>query len=260
MKCIRLIIFLFPFFVLSQEKITINLKDSIQLKVEKIWGIDTFGTIYASKEDDTFFKKTKDTLVTYTNYQLGEVTSANAFNPLRINLFYQDFNTVIILDNRLAEISKIDFNTQSEYKNVTFISTGYSNTLWLYNQDKQYLELYDYINDTILVKTVPVQAKVLDLKSDYNYCYLLTEEALYIYNYFGSLEKTIPNLGYERMAFSKANLILKGKNKLSLLQKNKSEISPIEYPEMLINQFLVTNESLYLYNDNKLTEYQLKIE
>ena len=253
-------ILIFPSVLLSQNDIQLNLKDSIPLKAEKVWGVDTFGTIYASKEDDTFFKQTKDTLITYTNYQLGNITSANAFNPLRINLFYQDFNTVIILDNRLAEISKIDFNTQSTYKNVTHVSTGFSNTLWLYNQDKQYLELYDYLNHQIKVKTVPIQSQVLDLKSDYNFCYLLTEKALYVYNYFGSLEKVFPNEGYEKMAFSKTNLILKGEHNLALLQKNKQDIVPVKHPEILINQFLVTNESLYIYNSKKLIEYQLKIK
>ena len=87
MKSIISIFFVLPTFLVSQENVKLVLKDSIHLDTEKVWNIDTFGTIYASKEDNTFFKKTKDTLITYTNYQLGEVTSANAFNPLRINLF-----------------------------------------------------------------------------------------------------------------------------------------------------------------------------
>ena len=81
--------------------------------------------------------------------QLGNITSANAFNPLKINLFYKNFNTVIILDNRLAEIFKIDFNTVQPYKNVSHISTGYDNTLWIFNPDLQQLELFDYKTNQI---------------------------------------------------------------------------------------------------------------
>ena len=48
------------------------------------------------------------------------------------------------------------------------------------------------------------------------------------------------------------------KGKISILPKNNSEIIPITHPNLLINQFLVTNETLYIYNDEKLRRYQLK--
>ncbi|WP_431158943.1 hypothetical protein [Winogradskyella poriferorum] len=232
----------------------------MEVDVQKIFGIDTFGTMYYSTDDNTFNKRTKDTIITYTNYQLAEISTANPFNPLKINLFYQDFNTAIILDNRLAEVFKIDFNTTVPYKNVTFISTGFDNTIWIYNQDLQQLELYDYKTNKIRLKTVPVQSEVLDLKSDYNFSYLLTKNYLYIYNYFGSLVKKFENKGYDSLAFSKANLLLKEKNKLYVLTKNNDEIKAIDHPNLLINQFLVTNESLYIYNDGILRQYQLKLE
>jgi hypothetical protein len=235
-------------------------EDSTKIDAKSIFGVDTFGTFYYTTEDNTFYKKTNDTIITYTNFQLNEITTANTFNPLKINLFYEDFNTAIILDNRLAEIFKIDFNTILPYKNVSFISTGFDNTLWIFNQDLQQLELYDYITNKIRLKTVPIQSQILDLKSDYNYCYMLTEKYLYIYNYFGSLVEKHINPGFEKMAFSKAYLILKKENKLYILPKNSSQIMPIEHSNLLINQFLVTNETLYIYNDGMLSRYQLKLE
>ncbi|GAA4240376.1 hypothetical protein [Winogradskyella damuponensis] len=256
--------FLFSLFCFSQEKtqqrITATLKDSIKIETKAIFGIDNFGTLYYTTENNSFNKKTKDTTITYANFQLGEITSANTFNPLKISLFYKDFNTVIILDNRLAEISKVDFNTIHPYKSASFVSSGFDNSLWIFNQDYQYLELYDYKTNKIKLKTVPVQSIVLDLKSDYNYCYLLTENFLYIYNYFGSLIQKIENTGYERLAFSKAYLLLKKAEKLYFLEKNGSKIKPIQHPKMLIKQFLVTNETLYIYDQEILREYQLKTE
>ncbi|WP_299525729.1 hypothetical protein [Winogradskyella sp.] len=237
-----------------------HLKDSTLLKAKDIFGIDTFGTLYYSTDDNTFNKKTKDTTITYTNFQLSEITTANAFNPLKINLFYQEFNTVIILDNRLAEVFKIDFNTTQPYKNVSFVSTGFDNTIWIFNQDLQQLELYDYKSNKIRLKTVPIQSEILDLKSDYNNCYMLTENYLYVYNYFGSLIAKHKNEGYENMAFSKAHLVLRKAESLCILSKNSGEIKPISHPNLLINQFLVTNESLYIYHDEILRQYQLKPE
>lgn len=254
------IIFFLSFMSFAQKPIKTIFKDSLRFKANTLFDIDSFGTLYFSKEDNSFNKKTKDTTITYSNFQLGEISSANAFNPLKVNLFYQDFNTVLILDNRLAEIYKIDFNTIQPYKNVSFVSTGFSNTLWLFNLDKQHLELYDYKTNTVKLKTVPVQSNVLDLKSDYNYCYMLTENFLYVYNYFGSLIGKYKNEDYEAMAFSKGHLVLKKENQLYILSKDDTIITPIKHPNLLINQFLVTNETLYIYHNNLLRQYQLKTD
>ncbi len=254
------ILFIFHFASFSQKQVNASLKDSIAITVETLFGIDTFNTLYYTTEDNAFLKKTNDTLIAYNNFQLGKITSANVFNPLKINLFYQDFNTVIILDNRLAEIAKLDFNTQNPYKNVSHISTGFSNTLWLFNQDNQHLELYDYNTNTVQVKTLPIPSNVLDLKSDYNYCYLLTENYLYIYNYFGSLIQKHKNEGFSNMAFSKGHLVLKAGNSLFLMAKDNLEIKPISGIKKSISQFLVTNQSLYIYCNQKLFTYHLKID
>ena len=252
--------FLFSYGLFAQEQIQMHIKDSTAFEAKDIFGVDTFGTFYYSTDDNTFNKKTKDTIITYTNFQLSEITTANAFNPLKINLFYRDFNTVVILDNRLAEVFKIDFNTTQPYKNVSFVSTGFDNTLWIFNQDLQQLELYDYKSNTIRLKTVPIQSEILDLKSDYNNCYMLTEKYLYVYSYFGSLIAKHPNDGFLSMAFSKAHLLLRKEDSLYLLSKNSDEIKPILPTNLLISQFLVTNETLYIYHDEILRQYQLKLE
>ena len=254
------VFFLISISVFAQNDVQLQLQDSVALEAKSIFGVDTFGTLYYTTEDNTFNKKTKDTTITYTNFQLSEITTANAFNPLKINLFYQDFNTVIILDNRLAEVFKIDFNTTQPYKNVSFVSTGFDNTLWIFNQDLQQLELFDYKSNTVRLKTVPIQSEILDLKSDYNNCYMLTENYLYVYNYFGSLIAKHPNTGFTSMAFSKAHLVLKKDDGLDILSKNSDEIKPILDSNLLISQFLVTNETLYIYHDEILRQYQLKLE
>ncbi|NRD23312.1 hypothetical protein HNV10_08665 [Winogradskyella litoriviva] len=262
-KLIYLFLF-FSLFCFSQQEtekyISATLKDSVSIEAKNIFGVDNFKTLYYTTKNNSFHKKTKDTIITYSNFQLGEITSANTFNPLKINLFYKDFNSVVILDNRLTEISKIDFSTIQPYKNVSFVTSGFDNSIWIFNQDFQILELYNYKTKKIKLKTVPVQSNVLDLKSDYNYCYLLTENYLYIYNYFGSLIRKIKNTGYEKLAFNEAHLVLKKENQLFLLEKNESEIQPIEHPKMLIKQFLVTNETVYIYDEKLLRYYQLKIE
>ena len=53
-------------------------------------------------------------------------------------------------------------------------------------------------------------------------------------------------------------IVLKKGNSLFYLKKESTELSPIKIPNLLINQFLVTNETLYIYNDETLQKFQLK--
>ncbi len=241
----------------AQQSIELTLLDSKDLKVDQILSVDAFKTLFYIK-DNTVYKTSQQGTYNYNTLQLGSITSANSFNPLKINAFYRDFNTVVILDNRLAEIFKIDFNTIDNYKNVTHISTGNDNTIWLYNQDTNQLELYNYLTNTTRAQTLPIAETVLDLKSDYNFCWLLTEQHLYVYNYFGSLIKKIPNAGFTRLAVSNENCILLKKDTLFLLKENTEEVIPLELPQLLINQFLLTNETVYIYDLEKLHRLLIK--
>jgi hypothetical protein len=258
MKQICYILFFISLATIAQQPIEISLVKKTDIVLDTLVTVDNFGTIFYLK-DNVILKKTKDKTITYNNLQLGHIASANAFNPLKINLLYSDFNTVIILDNRLAEIFKIDFNALSPYKNVSHISTGHDNTIWLFNQDLQKLELFDYKTRTNRAQTVPVQSRVLDLKSNYNFCWLLTKNYLYVYNYFGSLIKKIKNIGYTALTETNEDVILKREDSLFYLKKNSHNIIPINTGNLLISQFFATNETLYIYGSKTLQEFQLKI-
>ncbi|MDO6759125.1 hypothetical protein Q4566_02840 [Tamlana sp. 2_MG-2023] len=257
MRSIKIILFLISATVFAQESIEAEFLKTKALNAETLISIDNFGSAYYVT-NNVFHKKDDSKTITFSNLQLGDLFTVDTFNPLKINLFYKDFNTVIILDNRLAEIFKIDFNQITPYKNVSQISAGYDNTIWIFNQDLQKLELFDYKTKSSRAQTVPVQSAVLDLKSNYNYCWLLTENYLYMYNYFGSLIKKMKNTGFTSFAESNENIILKKENTLFYMKKNSEQLTPIKTGNLLINDFFVTNETLYIYTNKSIQEFKLK--
>ena len=259
MKQLIYILFLWSGSIYAQEAIEVTPLKKIPFAAEKLIGIDNFGTVYYS-DNRSLYKQTDQETLNYSNIQLGNITSANTFNNLKINLFYKNFNTVVILDNRLAEVFKIDFNTQNLYKNVALVSTGYDNTIWVFNQDMQQLELFDYKTLKTRAVTMPVDSQALSIVSNYNFCWLLTEKSLYIYNYFGSLVAKLPNNGFTEMSESNGHIVLKKDQTLTYLAKDSEIFVPIQLPELLIKQFLVTNETLYIYDQENLHQFQLKIE
>jgi hypothetical protein len=256
MRFIKFFILLLSSSIVAQSSITAKFIKKEALNVDKIVDIDNFGTTYYIN-NATFYLQTKDKTINYSNVQLGNITSANTFNSLKLNLFYKDFNSVVVLDNRLAEIVKVDFNFLEPFKNLTHVSTANNNAIWLFDQNTQQLELFDYISRKTIAKTLPIDHPIIDITSNYNFCWLMSSTFIYAYNYFGSLIYKIPNNGYTSLKVSHENLFLLKENQIFFKGKNTTEIKEIKLPQLLINQFLVTNETLYIYDHEFLYQYQL---
>lgn len=259
MKPLYYIFILISFSALAQQSIQTELIETVNFKADSLIGINNFGTTFYTL-NHSLIKKEDNKTHRYSNIQLGPITAVNSFNPLKISVFYKAFNTVTILDNRLAEIYKIDFNQINPYRNISHSSTGSDNTIWIFNQNIMQLELYDYRTNTTRAKTIPIENNILDLTSNYNFCWLLTKKYIYKYNYFGSLVSKIPNTGFTKIKENNGNLVLKKENTLFYKAKDAELIVPISIKNLLINQFFVTNEIVYIYTGGLLHLYQLKLK
>ena len=258
MNVFKYFAFLFSLSVFSQNTISIVQHTKTPLQADALIEIDNFNTSYFLR-NNTLIKINESENYSYSNVQLNEITSANVFNPLKINVFYKAFNSALILDNRLAEILKIDFNLIKPFRAVTHISTGNDNTIWIYNENTLQIELFDYKSNKSRIVTLPNEGDILDLESNFNFCWLLTTEYIYVYNYAGSLIDKYPNEEYTNIEEKNGNLFLLKDDQLLFKPKNSSKIEALEIPKLLINQFLVTNETLYIYTDEMLHKFQLKI-
>jgi hypothetical protein len=258
MKAFKYLLFLLTFSMFAQQSIEVSFVNKTKLYAKTLVGLNSFDSPFYINNNDSFITEKGNIEFTYSNIQLGQITTANSFNPLKINLFYGAFNTVVILDNRLSEMFRIDFNSIQPFKDITHVSTGNDNTIWLFNQNIQQLENYDYKTNTTRVQTLPIQAKVLDLKSNYNFCWLLTNDYIHTYNYVGSLLSKINNTGFTKLVEMNGNLILQKENQLFYLDKDTKIFTELKIPKLLIKQFLVTNQTLYIYDDEYLHQYRIK--
>ena len=256
MQLINYTIFFLSFSMLSQESISTTLIAKTKLDIDTLVQINNFGALYYIK-DNTFSIQNKNNTLNYSNVQLGQISSANAFNSLKTNVFYKDFSTVVVLDNRFTEIIKTNFNNLQPFRDITHVSTGSDNTIWVFNQNTQQLEVFDYITNKTRAKTLPIDGNVIALYSNYNFCWVVTASFMYCYNYFGSLISKTANNGFSALKENNGNLYLLKQNKLFLKAKNSSEIQTIKLPQLLIKQFFVTNETVYIYDGKFLYHYQL---
>ena len=106
-----LIINFLCFSLQSQEVIPAVKQSDTQLTCDIFLGFDNQKSIYSLK-NNILTKNSDGITYQYNNLSLGKITNVDFQNPLQIVIFYKNFNTVVLLDNQLNEIKKIDFNLQ----------------------------------------------------------------------------------------------------------------------------------------------------
>ena len=240
----------------SQTSLTANLVESIPLECSRFIGVDQFESVYYL-ESNTLFKKTKNGLQNYSDLNKGTVSSVSVFNALKLALFYKDFNSVTLLDNRLADLITIDFNILSPLKTLSHISYGNDTTFWLFDSNALQLELFDYNSSKTRVKTVPFQNEIIAMDSDYNTCWVLSENDLQGYNYIGSLISKLPHEGFTDLKLWNGILFFKKNNTIYYKLKDSDAFLMLNLPKILVKQFFVTNQTLYIYDEEFLHHYQL---
>jgi hypothetical protein len=241
----------------GQKTITATLQQQDSLQVERFVAMDNFGALYVI-ENNILIKRQDDKEWQYNNLQLGDITSVDILNPLKITLFYKDFNTAIVLDNTLNEIKKIDFNITSEFKNLAAATTANDRNFWIFDTNTQQLEVFNYLQQTTSVQNLPIPEKFITLKSNYNFCRVLTESTIYLYNFYGSLLSEKPSNGATDFEMTNEEVIFLKDSQL--FYSNNDDVYLINIPSdrIAIKQFSLHDDILYIYDGIVLYRFQLK--
>ncbi|GAB5401548.1 MAG: hypothetical protein Aureis2KO_31330 [Aureisphaera sp.] len=227
-----------------------ELKTSQPLEADEFIGVDSYKHTYYIKEGVLHKKGSLGEFV-FQDYQLGPIAHVDIINPLNVVVFYAEVNTVVFLDNRLNETERINFNTISNFINVGAANNAGNNRLWLFNSDTQQLQLFDYRTLRETVFSQPYEGVPKSMVSNFNDCYLLTEDRLWQVNIYGSLLSEKELTGYERLVRYGDSLIGLKENKLYWI--GSETVDPLEFQlaENQIKDLQLTQEFLYIY-DGKL--------
>ncbi len=233
----------------------------LPLTATVFYGVDDFENIYYSNNNVLFKKPLTSIKATQQFYdvQLGDLTSIDLINPLKIVLFYKDTQTVVFVDNRLNESLRIDLSGLQPYRYFDFVGLAGERRLWLFNTDADRVELYDYINNTLVVSSPVVKNDVKAMLTDYNFCHLILPQGIASYNNYGSRTAflPVPQIGYAAYDFEK--LVVQQQDQWEFYQFAKDysftkaqKSWPYNANDTLHSLYLKSGK-LYLYHHNRLS-------
>ncbi|MBV1923054.1 MAG: hypothetical protein KUG68_03400 [Flavobacteriaceae bacterium] len=239
--------------MISQELTLVN---ETLLKADSFIGVDNYQNLYFVK-DHVIYKEGEEGNFTYNDLQLGEISSVDIINPLKVIVFHEDTNTVVMLDNRLSEIERIQFNMLPEFIHARAVTNAGNNQLWVFNINSQELQLYNYRVNTKTSNTIPFEGEIISQKSSFNFCYLTTEKSLQKFNNYGSLIYKLEPYELSKVTHEGDVLIVFNENELYYIDENNLVPIKLNTLEITVKDLQLSQDFLYIYNGEKLLKYSL---
>lgn len=235
---------------LSMAQSGSRLVSSKNLAATKFIGCDSQFNLFHF--DHTVLTKTYgDESVSYSNFEFGNITSVDISNPLKIVVFYRDFNQVVLLDNQLNETERIHF----EY-DIRFVSRGTANNLWVFTTNTQRIENYNFKTNQVTTRSQPLTNLVVqNMKSTANYVYLQSETGIHTFDYLGNFISLYEDSEIDDFQYKNRVLYTISNNKIFKLTDSKKElVIPIESK---IKNFYTINNDFFIFDGTQLFQYTL---
>lgn len=243
----------------SQETILAQEINKTALITDIFLGLDSQKNYYSIK-DNVLSKKTKHLTFEYKNVSLGKIYHVDFQNPLQVVVFYNDFNTSILLDNQLNETKKIDFNLLSEAVNIDAIAFSSQNQLWFYDAISSKIGLYNLRNDTYKWISTPLENPVNQYFANYTHFYWLNNEnKLNAISIFGKIKSYPKFPSFEKVQLINDEIALYlNDNQLYYYETTKNQSSKIMITEKFVTNFFFADGILAIFTENKITNYSIK--
>ncbi len=195
LKIFSLLFFLcFSFAFIKKDK-----PEHIAIKTKlDYFAVDNIGNIYTIKDEELVkYLPTGKYFVRYSNLKLGNISTVDATNPLKVLLYYRDFQQIVFLDDQLTQNSESISLEALGYEQTDQVCAGVNNSFWIYS--KQNNELIRFNESSKKVASTGNLKQVLrtDLSPnfmlEYNgYLFLnCPETGIYVFDIFGAFSKII---------------------------------------------------------------------
>jgi hypothetical protein len=250
----------FSFVTGQNQKIVASPINHINIDADQFLGYDSFGYYYTVK-NAVFSKSNDQQYLEYKNVSLGKITKIDLQNPLRIVLFYENFNTVVLLDNQLNETQKINFSENLTPINVSATGNAAQNQLWIYNSLTNQIGLYDYLKEEYRSISTSFQENIKYYQSDFNMFHWIDQENnWYSCDLFGktSLKGKIPD--FDLIAITNKNQFIVSKNNSLVYQDiEKNQMFEIQVLEKTFKNFCYKDQILSIFTSKGITNYKIII-
>ena len=242
----------------GQELISSTKQNSIKTECDVFLGFDNQQNNYSIK-NNILIKNSETITYQYNNLGLGKITRVDFQNPLQIVVFFKNFNTVVLLDNQLNEIKKIDFNLKSTPVTLEAVALSSQNQIWIYDSISSKIGLYNVNTYAFKWISTMLENPISYYESDYTHFYWTDVNLnLYRISIYGTIEKLGIQTKFDSIQLTKnGNSIYQLENQLFYYNLTSKSSSKIAIDEKIISKFFFRDGILSIFTQNEITNYKI---
>lgn len=189
---------------------------------------DNLGNLYLIKGEELLkYLPGGKFIARYSNLKLGDITTVDVTNPLKIIVYYRDFQQVVFLDNQLSVNSAPVSLEKLGHEQTELVCAGANNSFWIYDKQNNELLRFDENSKQVISTGNLKQVLRADLAPDFmkehnGYLFLNNPaNGIYVFDIFGAFSKIISikelkrfDVGEDIIYFKKDKLLCSYKHKL----------------------------------------------
>lgn len=254
-------------FAQKQERYFNSVKSYEFEQPVNVWNIDNLGNVYVLQGSSMVkLDSTGKQRYVQSIKSLGEISSINPINSMKILLFSEEQQLVCFLDNTLSMNGDCESLDDFQIKNAKLVAiSGRSNLIWVYDEFKSTIMLLDLQQDKTLQRVenlkglIGTTSDITELTEKDNYLYVTTGEGA-VFEFDQMLNET----GNQYNDFQKVRdrnkkiSVSMDRDSLLLSDTLNDEIQRIKLPENSFLGFKFQGDNFYFQSDKKISMYSLK--
>ena len=224
--------------------------------------IDGFGNIYIITDNEIVKYNSAGILQKkFSTKRYGKIDFVDATNPLKILVYYKDFQQLLFLDNQLTESSAMISIEKLGYEQTSLVCSSSNNSFWIYDKQNNELSRFDselksLVKTGNLKRILDVDIKPNFMQEHNNYVYVnCPNEGILVFDIYGTFYKTIPLKKLKEFNIVNGDVFYYENKQLKQYQSKTFNTIEKQFPDTLIKTVYWQNNRFYkVYQDSLVVD------
>lgn len=247
--------------------ITLQFSHSIPVASAATVSVDRNGSVYLLDKGRSLFKLDSlgQPLNTFSPPSRGRISAVEAWNPMKVFLFYGDRQEFVLLDRFMNPIASTRLTDLGYMGNVQAATLTSDDSFWLFNESDFTLSKLDLRYQKPIIETQldlildKARFDVRFIREYQNMVYLLDYNGgVYVFDNLGNYKTKLPFTGLAYIGFKGNELYFVKENQLHFFDLYKLTERVLQLPtDKHYLSALLSNNTLYLFAKEQVDVYRM---
>jgi hypothetical protein len=197
----------------------------------------------------------------FSTKRYGKIEFVDAMNPLKLLVYYKDFQRILFLDNQLSESSTMISLELLNHEQTGLVCSSSNNSFWIYDKQNNELSRFDSELKSILKtgnlkRILDIDVKPNFMQENNNFVYLnCPNEGILVFDIYGTFYKTIPLKKLKEFNIVNGDVFYFENHSLKQYQAQTFNTIEQKFSDTLISNVIWQNNKIYkVYQDSLVVE------